>query len=79
LVSERPEPKQVKLVDKTPGATTKHNELKIGNDTIAVDDVQGHTKVENVSTIPNQLNFTKPPLLWRFCELSSKVRPIQLS
>ena len=40
---------------------------------------QGHTKVEKVSTIPNQLNFTKPPPLWRFCELSSEVRPTQLS
>ena len=40
LVFERPKPKQGKLVDKTPGATIKHTELKCGNDTLAVDDGQ---------------------------------------
>ena len=39
-MSERPEPKQGKLVDKTPGATIKHTELKCRNDTLAVDDGQ---------------------------------------
>ena len=36
--SERPKPKQGKLVDKTAGYTIKHTELKCGNDTLAVDD-----------------------------------------
>ena len=38
LASERPKPKQGKLVDKTPWATIKHTELTCGNDTLAVDD-----------------------------------------
>jgi hypothetical protein len=38
LGSERP--KQDKLVDKTPGATIKHTELKFGNNTLEVDDGQ---------------------------------------
>ena len=38
MVSERPKPKQGKLVDKTPGATIKHTELKCCNVTLVVDD-----------------------------------------
>jgi hypothetical protein len=40
LVSERPKPKQGKLVDKTPGATIKHTAHKCGYDTLTVNDWQ---------------------------------------